>query len=269
MSRSERSNLLVIDTSTPRAVLAVATTEGQVFLATPDPSARHGRVLVPAIRDLLDRAGLAALALDGFVVGLGPGSYTGLRIGLTAAKTLAYAAGKPLAGFDSLEGVARNAPDDAVHVSAIADAQRGALYAADFTRDHPGAPLRRILPTRVVALAEWSANLPVGAFVLGPAAAIGKLAAAIPACARRPDDPDDHWPQPVRIAELAVEVWQSGRRDDPWFLEPVYLRRSAAEDLWEARAAEHSLPHGKEDPHPPFGHPLPPGERQGEGRVGP
>ena len=230
-------NLLVLDTSTPRAALAVATASGLVRTASPDPATRHGRTLVPAIRDLIANAGLRLDQLDGLVVGLGPGSYTGLRVGITAAKTLAYALGKPLAGFDSLEAVARNAPASALAVSAIGDAQRGDLYAADFARDRPGAPLVRTAPTRVVSLDQWAAALPDDAFVLGPALAVERLATRIPAHLNRPDDPDAQCPDPARLAELAREVWQSGRRDEVMFLEPVYLRRSAAEEQWERRGS--------------------------------
>lgn len=230
-------NLLAMDTSTNRAAVVVVTAGGVVHAAAPDPSARHGRALVLSIQKLLADAGLAVADLDGLAVGLGPGSYTGLRVGLTAAKTLAYALGKPLAGLDSLEAVARNAPADARHVSVIADAQRGDVYAADFARPDPGAPLTRLTPTRVVPLDRWGVELPDGAFVLGPALAVAKLAVQIPSHALRPDDPGANWPDPARLAEYAGDVWASGRRDDLFFLEPVYLRRSAAEDQWERRKA--------------------------------
>lgn len=230
-------NLLSMDTSTPRAALAIMTASGLVSTAAPGASARHGRVLVPAIQELLAQAGISVRDLDGIVVGLGPGSYTGLRIGLTAAKTLAFAVSKPLVGFDSLELVARNAPDDARHVAVIADAQRGDVYAASFTRDAPGSTLEPVSTTRVIALAEWSASLPDGSFVLGPAFAVERLTTALilPASVRRPRDADSDWPDPRRLVALAHDAWRLGRRDDPWYLEPVYLRRSAAEDQWDRR----------------------------------
>ncbi|GAC1466827.1 MAG: hypothetical protein NVSMB9_07780 [Isosphaeraceae bacterium] len=226
-------NLLALDTSTTRAALAVLTADRAIRVATSDPQARHGRTLVPIIHSLMAGAGLALAQLDGLVVGLGPGSYTGLRIGLTAAKTLAYALGKPLAGLDSLEVMARGAPADALHVSAIGDAQRGDLYSAEFTRETPGAPLARVAPTRIVSLDLWAAGLPDGAYILGPALAVPRLAAAFPSRTRRPDDSGSCWPDPHCLAEIARDVWLSGRRDEPWFLEPVYLRRSAAEDQWD------------------------------------
>src|SRR4051794_8320527 len=96
-------NLLALDTSTPVAAVALARGDGDVLVAPSDPDPRHGRALLPMVRDLLARSGLALRDLDVLAVGLGPGSYTGLRIGLTAAKTLAYATGVPLIGLDSLE----------------------------------------------------------------------------------------------------------------------------------------------------------------------
>jgi tRNA threonylcarbamoyladenosine biosynthesis protein TsaB len=74
------------------------------------------------------------------------------------------------------------------------------------------------------------AELPEDALVLGPAAASERYTAALPPSARLPDDPSAHWPDPHRL-------WRSGRRDEIWFLEPVYLRRSAAEEQWERKSA--------------------------------
>ena len=226
-----------MDTSTPKAALAVMAASGGVFTAAPSASARHGRVLVPAIQELLARAGISVRDLDGVLIGLGPGSYTGVRIGLTAAKTLAYATSKPLIGFDSLGLIARNVPDDALHVSVIADAQRGDVYTASFTRDAPGSRLEPVSPTRVVALTEWSASLSDGSFVLGPAFGVERIAKALslPASVRRPGDAHSDWPDPRRLVALTHDAWRSGRRVDPWYLEPVYLRRSAAEDQWDRR----------------------------------
>ena len=100
--------------------------------ATLDGSRRRGRDLVPGLRDLLAEAQARAIDLGLIAVGLGPGSYTGLRIGLTAARTLAYAADADLIGFDSLEGWARTASPESVRVYVVADAQRGDVYSADF-----------------------------------------------------------------------------------------------------------------------------------------
>ncbi|MBV8554848.1 MAG: tRNA (adenosine(37)-N6)-threonylcarbamoyltransferase complex dimerization subunit type 1 TsaB [Planctomycetaceae bacterium] len=227
-------NILALDTSTDRAALAVATAAGSIHAATPDPTSRHGRNLVPAIGAALRAAGLAARDLDLIAVGLGPGSYTGLRVGLTAAKTLAYVAQVPLVGLDSLEAIARNAPAEALRVSVIADAQRGDVYTADFRRSGPSGPLLRTSPTRIEPLERWSAHLsepgsePV--YVLGPG--LDRLRPELPGNARA-FAPGANWPDGRHLIGLARDAWDAGRRDDPWFLEPFYLRRSAAEDQWQ------------------------------------
>ncbi len=141
--------ILALDTSTLKAVLVVLRDDGARFAASGDPATRHGRGLVPAIREQLHAAGLTLADLDGVVVGLGPGSFTGLRVGVMAAKTLAYATGKPLAGLDSLELVAHNAPGDVLSVAVAADAQRGDLFTAEFHREQPGGLLLRNGPNRL------------------------------------------------------------------------------------------------------------------------
>jgi tRNA threonylcarbamoyladenosine biosynthesis protein TsaB len=227
-----RLNLLALDTSTTHAAVVVATTDGVIHAATPDPAQRHGRNLIPVIRDLLREASLTVGDLDGIAVGLGPGSYTGLRIGLTAAKTLAYTLGKPLAGLDSLEMIARNAPGEELFVSVIADAQRGDLYVANFARAEPGAPLVRTSPTRIESQADWAAGLAVPTLVLGPG--LERFTSPLPEQARTAPV-EMSWPDGGRLILLARDVWATGRRDDPLFLEPRYLRRSAAEEQWERK----------------------------------
>jgi tRNA threonylcarbamoyladenosine biosynthesis protein TsaB len=224
--------ILAIDTSTLRAAVAVGRPGGPFRVAPPDPDRRHGRGLVPAISALLGEEGLRPADLDAVAVGLGPGSYTGLRIGLTAAKCLAFAASRPLVGLDSLEAIARNAPGDALRVAVAADAQRGDAYVAEFARDREEAPLLRRGPTRIEPLAAWSLGLEPGTLVLGPA--LGRLAVDWPATLRL-GTPDHGHPEGSSLIPMALEAYEAGRRDDPFFVEPVYLRRSAAEDQWERR----------------------------------
>jgi tRNA threonylcarbamoyladenosine biosynthesis protein TsaB len=228
--------LLAIDTSTHRAALALSRPGLEPRAAPPDAdlgkAARHGRGLLPAIAGLLAAEGLAVEDLGAIAVGLGPGSYTGLRIGLTAAKTLAYAARKPLVAIDSMEAIARNAPDDASKVVVAVDAQRGDAYLADFARNSPGAPLHRLGPTRIEAVGPWANALDPRTLVLGPA--LDRLLATWPESARVGTTDQGH-PDAARLIPLAREALEAGRFLDPFFVEPIYMRRSAAEDQWEAR----------------------------------
>jgi tRNA threonylcarbamoyladenosine biosynthesis protein TsaB len=195
-------------------------------------------LLVPSIHALLRSADCHPEDLDGVAVGLGPGSYTGLRIGVTAAKTLAFATGARLLPMDSMELIARNAPETAERVSVVADAQRHDLYVTDFQRDGPGSPLTRSGPTRFESLEGWLGSLQPGMIVLGPG--LQRLAAPLPDFLI-PAEPSWHHPRPSSLIAAAVEAYESGVEAD-WSLEPLYLRRSAAEDLWEQRKTPRSAP---------------------------
>ena len=129
--------LLALDTSTNWAAVALARDGQGPRVAPPEPDRRHGRGLIPAISALLAAEGATVRDLGAVAVGLGPGSYTGLRIGLTAAKCLAYAADRPLIGLDTLDAIARNAPPGASRVVVVVDAQRGDGYVAEFDRAEP------------------------------------------------------------------------------------------------------------------------------------
>ena len=176
-----------------------------------------------------------AITPEVIVVGLGPGSYTGLRIGLTAARVLGYAAGAELIGFDSLEGMARGAPGHATQVHVVADAQRGDVYAADFAREAPGELLVCVAKSRIEPVERWAARLAEGGLVLGPGLDSARIRDALPA-GIEVAGPELRRPRAEALLELALELARRGRRDDLGSTEPNYLRRSAAEDQWDARA---------------------------------
>jgi tRNA threonylcarbamoyladenosine biosynthesis protein TsaB len=227
--------ILAIDTSSDRAAVVLSVGNQEFWEANPTDSRRHGRDLLPAIRDLLGAASIRVADLNLIGVGLGPGSYTGLRIGLTAARILAYTSKADLVGFDSLEAVAGSAPPGAPRVVVVSDAQRGAVYTAEFRRTAPGSELAPVAATRIEPLESWAARLQPGTMVMGPGLASGRIRAAIPAGVATPSDegrPSQAW----ALIELVARHWKAGRRDDLWTLEPNYLRRSAAEDQWDARA---------------------------------
>jgi tRNA threonylcarbamoyladenosine biosynthesis protein TsaB len=177
--------------------------------------------------------------LGAVAVGLGPGSYTGLRIGLTAARTLAYTAGAVLLGFDSLEGWARTAPPEASSVHVVADAQRGDVYAADFLRDSVLEPLKLVIASRIEPLQSWSQRLDRQGFVVGPGLDSPRIRAAVPAEMQISDARPDR-SRGLALLELARQLYAAGRRDDLWAVEPNYLRRSAAEETWDARGTRPS-----------------------------
>jgi len=236
-ARACPGTILVVDTSTDRAAVAIARPGESVLEAIPRGERRHGAGLVPMIRDLLRLEGIRAADLAAIGVGLGPGSFTGLRIGLAAAKTLAYAVGCPLYGLDSLEAIAGNAPADALKVAAVLDAQRGDLFAADFARDNPGGPLRRVRPTRIERADLWPDTLEAGTLVLGPP--LGRAEPTWPARISR-GGPDLGYPGGHVLIELTRARIDAGAEPESWFVEPAYVRRSAAEE--KAGAARRGLP---------------------------
>lgn len=223
-------NVLAIDTSTPRAAVALRTSDGAIQSLEPDPARKHASGLVPAMRDLLKSAGLTPKQLDGLAVGLGPGSFTGLRVGVAAVKTLAFATGVPLAGLDSLEILARGAPEEARMIWVVGDAQRGEVFSADFEREEAGGLLKQIGPTRIEPRDVWMARLEPGDVVLGPG--LDRPGPPLPSFVTC--NPLWNHPRGEPLARLALEVLGSGHRDDPNAVEPIYLRRSAAEEK-EAR----------------------------------
>src|SRR5262245_25336168 len=132
-------------------ILETSDRMGQVWLARGDrllrgrrldEARRHARDLAPAVAELLAGEGWRPRDLDAVVVGRGPGSYTGLRVGVMSAKALAYATGCALVAVDTFTAIALQAPDEADRLDVLADAQQDNVYVQAFARPGPGAPMR-------------------------------------------------------------------------------------------------------------------------------
>ena len=123
-------NYLLLDTSNKPMSLAVMQDDNVLVEHTTNLKRNHSIQLMPAIQSILQEAGIDKRALDAIVAAKGPGSYTGLRIGVTMAKTLAYALQTKLYGVSSLEALAATLPDlqPGLLIVPVMDARREAVY---------------------------------------------------------------------------------------------------------------------------------------------
>ena len=149
--------ILALETSA-KAVSAAVTEDGKVLCSGyQDTGLTHSRTLMPIVEAMLKNTGLTVQDCDAVAVAAGPGSFTGIRIGVSAAKGLAFAADKPCAAVSTLEAMARNvAHMDALVVCAM-DARRKQVYNALFLAT--GTGLERLTPDRAISLEELGAEL--------------------------------------------------------------------------------------------------------------
>jgi tRNA threonylcarbamoyladenosine biosynthesis protein TsaB len=211
--------VLGIESSGPRGGVALLDGDREAGLRLFEKGMVHGREIAPAIQDLLAAAGWPLASLDLVACDLGPGSYTGLRVGLAAAKGLALAAGLPVAGVSSLDVLAEAAKGLAKVVCPAIDARWDQIYGAVY---EDGRRLGDYLAEKPAA---FVARVPAGALVLGDALeAYGGLFGDVVRAPRELWDPS-----PVQVARLGRRLRESGVVQDAATLLPLYLRPTEAE----------------------------------------
>ncbi len=148
--------LLALETSGTIGSVALVTPARCVAELAVEASQSHAQQLLPAIDRLLREAQIDWPQLDGIAVSLGPGSFTGLRIGLATAKGLSFAAGKPLLGIPSLDALASQGKGQGMPICALVDARKKEVYAAFYHEGNDGAMERQsdYLALTPAALAE-------------------------------------------------------------------------------------------------------------------
>lgn len=233
--------ILAIETATLVSGVAIAEPDRLLAEITLQTQLTHSEVLMPHIQLAMQIAKLDIKQLDAVAVSIGPGSFTGLRIGLATAKTLAYALSIPVIGVSTLEALAYNCQTGGGYIVPTLDAQKGNVYTALYRKNADGG-LDEIVEPHVIAFAELLDKLrsyDEPTILLGEGAVKNRQAVLetgnIILAA-----PHHCMPRAASTAFLGLKALRENRTNDVMSLEPYYIRRSEAEVLWEKR-------HGKAD----------------------
>jgi len=225
-----------IDTSTSQTSVAIGT-EHEILAKASVAGAARQESVTPLLQELLRRSDLELSQVAGVAVGIGPGLFTGLRVGVETAKTLAQVAAVPIVGIASLDALAHPVRHTSRVIVAVIDARRGEVFSAIY-RAVPGGVVRDRgyevhAPDRLAAELQAMPGemLAVGngamlyRHVLDDIGSRVEFASSISA-----------HPEAAALVELAVPRFMREEHDRSFDVVPLYLRKSDAEIAWDRRA---------------------------------
>ncbi|MFC1846678.1 tRNA (adenosine(37)-N6)-threonylcarbamoyltransferase complex dimerization subunit type 1 TsaB [Chloroflexota bacterium] len=215
---------LAIDTSTDNAGLAVVA-EKQVLAELNWRCHRnHSVELMPGINRLLEQAGVKLNSLNGIVVAIGPGSYNGLRVGVSTAKGLAFSLGVPLAGISTMEAAAWQYAESGLPVCPLFNAGMEEIAAAIY-RQKEGRWLL-LVEQHITSAEKLCRQIKAKTIFCGDAveAVFNQIKDSLGAKAVIPS-PASRLRRVAFLAELGIKRLQAGDCDNPASLQPIYLRR--------------------------------------------
>ncbi len=230
--------ILAIDTATMVSSVAVADEKKLLGELTVQTRLTHSETLLPHIQQVLKMAGVGKNQLKAVAVSLGPGSFTGLRIGLGAAKAIAYGLNIPIIGVPTTEALAWHYPVPGIVTIPFIDAQKGNVYSGIYAWKE--SKIVELSPVQVYTLDEAlelcgqqdKTVMAVGDMVQKKLANRQDLPANL-------QIPPQHMvmPRAANVAMAGLSRLAQAKVDSVMNLEPIYIRRSEAEVLWEKRQA--------------------------------
>ena len=231
--------VLGIDTSTLVGSVGVIDDSGLLGDYTLNIKRTHSERLMPALSRLLEDVGVTLENIDLISVSLGPGSFTGVRIGVTTAKTLAQALNKPLVGVYSLDVLAHNLANVQGLICPILDARKQEVYTAIYRADGTGK-LEKLLDYSALGIAELLDKIPAsqeGVYFLGDGVKVyGQLLKESLAGRCHTVPKNLVVPRGSTVAQLGLDKWQAGLPKTNFLdIQPFYLRKSEAELAWEKK----------------------------------
>lgn len=236
-------NILALETSDKSCSVA-ALHSGKLLAEHAPENLRSAQALASTIELVLSQAHWQTSEIELIAVTTGPGSFTGLRVGVTTAKVLGYSLGTPVLGVNTLHAIALQAvpqllasaqqQNTPTKIVAVIDAQRQELFSQTF--ELQAGSLQPCGEPEILPVTAWLTQLTPETLVTGPG--LKKAQASLPEGTTAL--PPELWqPQACTVGQLANELYQQGQRSDIWSLAPLYLRRSAAEEKADGPAAEH------------------------------
>ncbi|QDT64246.1 tRNA (adenosine(37)-N6)-threonylcarbamoyltransferase complex dimerization subunit type 1 TsaB [Calycomorphotria hydatis] len=218
--------LLAIETSHRPGSLAVYS-DGELLAESLIETAgrRQAQSIVVVAQELLAEQKMKFSDVNAVACSNGPGSFTGLRVGLTFAKSLAFANQCPLVAVPTLAVLANQLPDEAKCCAAVIDAQRGDVFLQKFERED--SVRRETGVIEIVNAGEWVADAPGDLWLIGPGTAVfeGDQRQRFSLAS-----PEKNMPTATVVGQLGLLRIDRGESDDAVGIEPLYVRRSAAEE---------------------------------------
>ena len=226
--------ILGIETATKTGGVSIVSETGVLAEYTLNIEVTHSERLMSTVDRVLKDTGFTLANIDGFGVSIGPGSFTGLRIGLSTVKGLAFATGKPVAAVPTLKALAWNIPFSQYPVCPLLDARKNEVYAALFR--HDGQNYIQEKPDTVISLEEMVGTMTGDILFTGEGARLFAVDIKKIFGGRAHFAPlSSSVPSAASIAEIALMMLKSGQQTDPDALVPMYIRRPEAEVAWEKR----------------------------------
>jgi tRNA threonylcarbamoyladenosine biosynthesis protein TsaB len=243
--------ILAVDTSTMLGGIAVCDdSSGMIAEVRLNVKSTHSERLMTEIDHILKQSALSIPDMDAFAIAIGPGSFTGLRIGLSTAKGLSYATGRPIVTVPTLEAFAWNFPFSRYPVCTLLDARRKEVYAALFRWETDG--FVRVLDETAVGIKSLLEAIKIGkptsprfderseggylheAIIFAGEGAILNKEEIIDEMEGYAlfASPEKMVPSPANVASLGMKKALKGEFSEPVGLVPWYLRKSEAEMQW-------------------------------------
>lgn len=226
---------LAIETSGRAGSLAVAE-DGRVLAEEQfSHGLKHAAGIVPIIDRLCASRGWKPADIEEIYVSAGPGSFTGLRVGITVAKTLAFATGARVVAVPSVDVLARNTPLGWKNLIIVLDAKRDQIFTASF-ENRDGEPVTRE-PARLDSLQGMLERTPRPVHLLGEGIPYHEKFIPKGDPGVFVTEPETWRARASVVAELGAHLAREGQFADPMRLTPIYIRKPEAEEKFEKRQA--------------------------------
>ena len=225
--------VLALETATLAGSIAILDdVEGLIGEVKVSVKIAHSERLMPSIEWLLKASALSIKEIDAFAVSIGPGSFTGLRIGLSTVKGFAFATGKPVVPVRTLDAFARIVPFCSHLICPMLDARKNEVYAALYRWDNDMCI--KTMPETSIRPDELLKDMNGPVVFMGEGARIyRKVISDILKTGAIFASPLQMSPSASTVAEIAVEMMKQGIAADPISLTPFYIRKSEAEINWQ------------------------------------